>query len=827
MNAADMLAPSEVLVTHWRRPLLRWLDGIEAGWAIPLLLIGSTLVWLAVLTIANFNADLQPDTMQAWSSGRSLEWGYAKHAPLAAWIAHAWTAVFPLTNWSFRLLALTNAALALWVVDLISRRFVQGDRRMVALLLLMLLPIYQFQAARFDADSVLLAAWPIATYCFLRSFESRQIGWAVAAGATAALAMLGSYHSVFLIASFVVAAICHPQRRAYLASPAPVVSTAAGFAALGPHMHWLATTGAKPFADTLGQLAGGASAASLIEALLVVLVLASFVATPLAIWGLMVPGRLRKLSQVVRIIEPGQFLLFLVSVGTIVFPAIIAVGLGIGITKAWEFQGLYLLVILVVCGSSAPIERGHAVNLAALVTAIAVLSVLVAAPLHALYRNYYPSGNGPNFYQLSAAELTRQWHAESAEPLAVVGGDEALALAAAFYSPDHPLVEPELVRLQAENALPESAVERGWASLCIDTDELCVASMETVAARTSRFARSEFTVESNLLGFAGARQHFAALIVQRSAVAPPALAPSSTVAEATSAVTPPSAAQAPSAASWPPVAQAPSVEAFPPVADAMTVGASSSVAGAPAVAASSSAAEAPAVAASSPAEEKATPAPTVNAAEVSPGGQQAKPDDAVPQSEAAPPKVASEDMDKNRGRSEILPLAYRGSGAGAERATAEFKVNWMRWAAAHQGEGCPIGVSGWQNPCCTSCWAAVRSSAARVQLVSSTSAKCASRGRGCSSALPAIEPIASGSSDAPASFSACSRRDPASPRLLASLSQKLCNLAGFFEAHAHSPRQRPPANPSLSRARASMAELQLPRQNDAVILAEQALFVPE
>jgi len=37
----------------------------------------------------------------------------------------------------------------------------------------------------------------LATYCFLRSFENREIRWAIAAGAAGALAMLGKYYSVF------------------------------------------------------------------------------------------------------------------------------------------------------------------------------------------------------------------------------------------------------------------------------------------------------------------------------------------------------------------------------------------------------------------------------------------------------------------------------------------------------------------------------------------------------------------------------------------------------------------------------------------------------
>src|SRR4030081_477612 len=265
-----LAARSDVSPARWRRPFLIWMDGIEAGWAIPLVLIGFVAVWLAFLAIAYLGGDLHPDVLETWTLGRRIEWGYSKHPPLMGWVARAWTSVFPLNNWSFQLMALTNSAIALWAVDLISRRFVRGDKRIVVLLLLMLLPTYQFHAQRFNANSVLLAAWPIATYCFLRSFDNRQIGWAMAAGATAALAMLGKYYSVFLVGSFVFAAICHPQRRAYFGSLAPWVSTVVGLAALGPHLHWLAMTGAPPLAYALAGHAGKGFGSAMIEAVLFV-----------------------------------------------------------------------------------------------------------------------------------------------------------------------------------------------------------------------------------------------------------------------------------------------------------------------------------------------------------------------------------------------------------------------------------------------------------------------------------------------------------------------------------------------------------------------------
>ncbi|WP_410051693.1 glycosyltransferase family 39 protein, partial [Bradyrhizobium sp.] len=169
-----MAARSDTAPARWRKPFLIWLDGADAGWTIPVILLGFVGIWMVYLQVAYLSGDLHPDVLETWSLGRTFAWGSSKHPPLMGWVARAWTSVFPLSDWSFHLMAMTNSAAALWAVDLISCRFVRGDKRIVVLLLLMLLPTYQFQAQRFNANAVLLAVWPLATYCFLRSFETRR-----------------------------------------------------------------------------------------------------------------------------------------------------------------------------------------------------------------------------------------------------------------------------------------------------------------------------------------------------------------------------------------------------------------------------------------------------------------------------------------------------------------------------------------------------------------------------------------------------------------------------------------------------------------------------
>src|SRR3979411_2342543 len=336
---------------RWRLPFLKWLDGIEAGWAVPLLLICFVAIWMVFLAIAYLSGDLHPDALQTWTLARGLEWGSPKHPPLMGWVARAWTSVFPLTDWSFQLLTMTNSAIALWSVDLISRRFVRGDKRVVVLLLLMLLPTYQFHAQRFNANTVLLALWPLATYFFLRSFETRQIGWAAAAGAIAAIAILGKYYFIFLVGSFIFAAVFHPQRRAYFKSIAPWVSTTVGLFLLAPHLYWLTTTGAMPFHYALAAQTGVALIPSLTEVAFFLLGNAASMAVAALAWIMIAGYRLKQFPDDFKALNSELYLLFLVSIGTIAFPIITTVMLGTYLPEIWATQGLFLFGVLIVCSS--------------------------------------------------------------------------------------------------------------------------------------------------------------------------------------------------------------------------------------------------------------------------------------------------------------------------------------------------------------------------------------------------------------------------------------------------------------------------------------------
>jgi len=253
-----------------------------------------------------------------------------------------------------------------------------------------------------------------------------------------------------------------------------------------------------------GTAYGKAFAPSLIEALLFILGIAMILAIPTVTWVLIAGNRLKKFSQDFRTMNPGLLLLFSCQrrnhrlsgdhFGRTRSPH----AADLGITRSFPVRHSDCL------RHKLPDRTLLSVNLAVLVIGIAAIAVVLAAPLHAYHRNFHPLHEGRNFYQRAAMELTQRWHEHSDAALAAVGGDEGLAFATAFYSPDQPVFEERLVVPHTE-ALPRHAsFERGWAALCYHGDIGCIASMERIAARDARFVRTEFEVQSTLLGQPGA-----------------------------------------------------------------------------------------------------------------------------------------------------------------------------------------------------------------------------------------------------------------------------------------------------------------------------------
>ncbi len=495
-----------------------WFDREPRGRATFILLALFVAVWTSFQIVSFSSLDLHPDAVEIYAWSQHLIAGYYKHPPLGALIAAAWFAVFPVADWSYHLLAMTNAAIALYAIDLIARRYLTGDKRLFVLLFLLLTPFYQFHSVRFASNQTLLSTWPIAVYCFLRAFETRGVLWSAAAGVAAALAMLGKYYSFYLIAGLVVAALSHPARWTYLKSPSPWISAAAGLAVLAPHLYWLMTSGYQTF-EYAFRVHGLSSQLEILKNNAAYVAGAiGYVAAALAVYLLAVRPDRRVLARAFWPADPELRMLVVLLAVPLLLPPLSAPIIGVKLTSLWTMQAWFLLPIVLLAPEAVVLPRRAAVAVALFVLAIAAV-VMAAAPAIAWFYHLREDEDGSAYYRQVSEEISAAWRQSAGIPLRIVMGDQNFAAAASFYSPDHPDSVPGFDIRRAPWVTEERLQREGFAAVCRADDAGCVATALRQVAGDPLARTREIEVPNRYLGHTSATKRFHILIVPPRALA--------------------------------------------------------------------------------------------------------------------------------------------------------------------------------------------------------------------------------------------------------------------------------------------------------------------
>ena len=385
----------------------RWFDAAPSGRALWIFLALFVAIWTSFQIVSYASIGLHPDLLEVFAWSQNPAPGY-KHPPLAGLVAAAWFSVFPVADWSFHLLAMVNVAVAFFAIDLIARRYLDGDKRLMVLLLLLLTPLYQFHGQRFSTNQVLLSTWPVATYFFLRSFETRSLAWSAAAGAAAALAMLGKYYSILLVIAFVAAALMHPRRWEYLRSPAPWAAALVGLIVLTPHLHWFLTTGGKTLSYAQ-QVHGGVSMAVLLWNVVSSIVSAAgYVVILLAAYVLVVRPDRGTLAATLWPADPDRRMLVVLFALPLLLPVVVSPLSGIKFSALWTLPAWFLLPIILLAPPQAVVQRLDAVRVAFIVLCVS-LAVLAASPAIAWARFVEEQGKPRAHFAPVSQELTRVW----------------------------------------------------------------------------------------------------------------------------------------------------------------------------------------------------------------------------------------------------------------------------------------------------------------------------------------------------------------------------------------------------------------------------------
>ena len=492
----------------------RWFDAAASGRALWIFLALFVAIWTSFQIVSYASIDLHPDLLEVFAWSQNPAPGY-KHPPLAGLVAAAWFSVFPIADWSFHLLAMVNAAVAFFAIDLVARRYVDGDKRLMVLLLLLLTPLYQFHGQRFSTNQILLSTWPMATYCFLRSFYSRSLGWSAAAGVAAALAMLGKYYSILLVAAFVAAAFSHPKRFDYLRSAAPWTAALVGLVILAPHLHWFLTTGGRTLSYA-HQVHGGMATAALVWSVVSSTVSAcGYVAILLVAYVLVVRPDRRTLMATLWPADPDRRMLVVLFAVPLLLPFVVLPLSGIKFSALWTLPAWFLLPVVLLAPPEAAVTRLDAVRVAFVVLCVS-LAVLAASPAVAWARFVEEQAKPRAHFAAVSQELTRAWRRAVKQPLAIVASSTDFANAAAFYSGDHPkswdLGDPQLTPWIAEDRRPRD----GWAAVCPAVEQVCLSLVRLAAAQATGAIRLEFEHAAAFLGRRGPPVRFVFVLVPPS-----------------------------------------------------------------------------------------------------------------------------------------------------------------------------------------------------------------------------------------------------------------------------------------------------------------------
>jgi hypothetical protein len=498
------LAPVERLLDALADPARRGRTGV-------LLLAAYAAAWMLYGAVAKSSQDVHFDMGEMVALSRVDILGTAKHPPLGSWLVRFWFDVFPAADWAYYLFAILIAVVGLWIAWRLSIDYLDGDKPAVGLAMLTLVPLYNFHALKFNANTVLIPFWAATTWWFLRSFETRNLGYAALAGLAAAAAMLGKYWTVMLLAGLLITALADPRRGAYFRSAAPWVTVTFGALALAPHLVWLIVNDFPPLNYTLDSHALASRGAAVLQALNYVVGALAYLAVPLMLLALMRPSK-AALADLAWPRDSSRRSAVLAFVLPILLAGLFAFVFKSGLAAIWTVCAMTLVPVVLL--SSPLIGASRATASWIMVLALAFPLVMIAAsPVVAIAVHRNGTLGDATHYRLLAQAVERAWYDTTEAPLRLVGSDTRLVNGMIFYLPSrvlayemtHPAVTPWID--------DERITREGIALTCRADDIRCNGFADRLASHRASGRQVEVTLSRRYFGVDDAAVRYRILTV--------------------------------------------------------------------------------------------------------------------------------------------------------------------------------------------------------------------------------------------------------------------------------------------------------------------------
>jgi 4-amino-4-deoxy-L-arabinose transferase-like glycosyltransferase len=457
-----MLKQYRRLTTHVVTALA---DPRRSEYAIAILLISYAVIWTLYGILARASQDVPRDAAELVAWSHHLAFGYAKHPPLGAWLVRAWFAVFPLTDWSYYLFGMIYSSIGLWFAWRLFYCFLGPIKRLTALALLTFVPVCNFFCLRFDVDAVLAPVWAATMLAFVRSFETRSVGWAALAGVAAAASMLGKYWSLFLLLGLALAALVDRRRAAYFRSSAPWVTLVVGTFFLMPHVVWLADNDFSSIRYAFNKHASGSLFQTVTDSCRYLAGSVAYMAVPTvltlvvsrpswcAVADALIPRDNRRRFVVISLFGP------------ILLPLAVAFMTDSELNSIWTLAGFALLPIVLLSSPLVTVDMPAARTVVGAALTFPIIMTLVA-PAIAVVHNFSSKDDAAMCGKMLADRMLIEWHKKTDKPLLLVGGALDLAYVTAFYLPDKPDSLPVTKPYLAPWVNSELIAHRGIVFVC-------------------------------------------------------------------------------------------------------------------------------------------------------------------------------------------------------------------------------------------------------------------------------------------------------------------------------------------------------------------------
>jgi len=371
-------------------------------------------------------------------------------------------------------------------------------------------PFFNFHALKYNANTVLMPLWALATWTFLRSYETRKPAWAIAAGLAAAAAMLGKYWSLILLAGFGIAALLDCRRALYFRSPAPWLTIAAGALAMAPHFVWLHAHDFAPF--DYAVTTHPASLATAVWSGLAYVVGAAAYAAPLLIGFTLLRPSVPVLADTLWPAAPERRLAVLAFALPILLPAVAAVATHSDVVSLWSIGSLTLTPVVLFASPELSLPRASARRILAACIGVPLVAVLVS-PIVAVVVHRQGVPNRATHYSALATHVERLWRQTTERPLKIVSSYDNLVYGTLIYFSDRPSSYEIGTPALSPWITAERLARDGVAYYCPVDEGRCMEAMEKRLAATPPARREEVTISRTYFGAADAPDRFVIAIV--------------------------------------------------------------------------------------------------------------------------------------------------------------------------------------------------------------------------------------------------------------------------------------------------------------------------